>query len=98
MPQEEELIPINVWLAERSYRIRVTPEEEESVRKAVKVADEKITELRESYAGKDNQDFIAMCLLMYATDSAENASATPAVYVEEEVKGMINRIDTALND
>ena len=94
----EELIPINVWLAERSYRIRVTPEEEESVRKAVKVADEKITELRESYAGKDNQDFIAMCLLMYATDSSGDEKGTPSVYVEEEVKGMISRIDDVLTD
>ncbi|MEZ5017171.1 MAG: cell division protein ZapA [Flavipsychrobacter sp.] len=96
MANEEELIPINVWLAERSYRIRVTPDEEESVRKAVKIADEKITELRGSYAGKDDQDFIAMCLLMYATDSAEDTKGTPSVYIEEEVKSMINRIDSVL--
>lgn len=98
MSHEEELIPVTVWLAERSYRIKVTPSEEESVRRAIKVADEKITELRGSYAGKDNQDFIAMCLLMYATDSATENGGTPSVYVEEEVKKMIGRIDNALID
>src|SRR5215217_7407969 len=66
---DEELITINVWLAGRSYRIRIRQQEEAAVRAAVKSADEKIIELKQHYAGKDEQDFIAMCLLMYATDS-----------------------------
>ena len=57
---EDQLITINVVLSGRSYRIRIKPEEEEAVRKAVKQADAKITELRTQYAGKDDQDFVAM--------------------------------------
>ena len=80
--EPQELIPINVWLAGRSYRIRIRPEEEEAVRKAVKVADEKIMELRHSYAGKDDQDFVAMCLLMYAADSAIETFHSPVIQQE----------------
>lgn len=94
--QEDNLISINVWLAGRSYRIRITPEEEEGVRKAVKLADEQITEMRSSYAGKDDQDFIAMCLLMYATDSVTQGVSN--THAQQVLKGMIRMIDSKLEE
>jgi len=91
---DEELIPINVWLAGRSYRIRITPGEEEAVRKAVKQADAKITELRTQYAGKDDQDFVAMCLLSYAADGAISTFNHPLL--QQELSEMAKKIDGAL--
>jgi cell division protein ZapA len=91
----ENLISISVWLAGRSYRIRIKPDEENAVRLAVKQADEKILELKTTYAGKDEQDFIAMCLLSYAADSAIDVLNHPLL--QEELKAMGNKIDTALN-
>lgn len=91
---EEELIPVNVWLAGRSYRIRVKADEEEAVRKAAKIADEKVIELRSHYAGKDDQDFLAMCLLMYASDSATNPYSDPVML--EQIADMTARIDETL--
>lgn len=90
----EELIPINIWLAGRSYRIRIKPEEEEQVRKAVKTADDKITEMRTHYAGKDDQDFVAMCLLMYAADSATETSSS---LIADELKNITSKIDKMLS-
>jgi hypothetical protein len=92
----DELISINVWLAGRSYRIRIRPDEESAVRKAVKLADEKVIELRNHYAGKDDQDFIAMCLLTYAADSAIEPFNNPLL--QDELRKMTNKIDEALND
>ncbi|MBW7913569.1 MAG: cell division protein ZapA [Taibaiella sp.] len=92
---DEELIPINVWLAGRSYRIRITPGEEEAVRKAVKQADAKITELRTQYAGKDDQDFVAMCLLSYAADGAISTFNHPLL--QQELSEMANKIDEAMS-
>lgn len=91
----DELISINVWLAGRSYRIRIKASEEEVVRKAIKLADEKVMDLRNHYAGKDDQDFIAMCLLSYAADSATDAH-NPIIH--DALKGMINRIDETLKE
>jgi cell division protein ZapA (FtsZ GTPase activity inhibitor) len=87
----EHTIPVNLWLAGRSYRIRIKPEEEGAVRKAVKLADDKITEMRTHYAGKDDQDFIAMCLLMYAADSATESFNNP--YLKNELSEMTAKID-----
>ncbi len=93
MEEQNDLIPINVWLSGRSYRIRITPEEEEAVRKAVKQADAKITELRNNYAGKDDQDFIAMCLLSYAADGAIDMLQHPML--KKELAEMCDKIDSA---
>ena len=91
---QEEYIPINLWLAGRSYRIRIHPNEEEAVRRAAKVADDKIRELRQHYAGKDDQDFVAMCLLMYAADHATHPLDHPAVH--QDISRLIQRIDEVL--
>lgn len=93
---DEQLLILNAWIGGRSYRIKVKPEEEEAVRKAVKVANDRIAELRNSYAGKDDQDFIAMCLLMYAADSATEAGGGYNPLVKRDIADMVNRIDEAL--
>ena len=64
----EPLIPVNIIIGDRSYRIKVSPEHEEHVRKTVKTINEKILEFRTAFAGKDMQDYIAMVLIWYATD------------------------------
>jgi cell division protein ZapA (FtsZ GTPase activity inhibitor) len=91
---EENLISITVWLAGRSYRIRIDPAEEEAVRKAVKLADDKVKEMRNQYSAKDDQDFLAMVLLMYATDNTMNSLQSPVL--QNELEQVIAKIDTAL--
>jgi len=73
-----ETININVVIADRPYRLRIKPEEEEYVRLAAKTIKEKIKELQTMYEAKDKQDYLAMTALMYCVDilnqkaSAEN--------------------------
>ena len=91
----EELLSITVWLAGRSYRIRIKPEEESAVRKAVRLADQKIGDLRNHYAGKDDQDFMAMCLLTYAADTAIESFNNPVM--QEELNKLSKKIDRLLS-
>jgi cell division protein ZapA len=92
---QDNLVPVNVWLAGRSYRLRVPATDEARVRRIVKDADLKIQELRQHYAGKDDQDFVAMCLLMYAT---EEKSAVDNELISEEIDQIIHKIDKALEE
>ena len=94
LSMQDELIPINVWLSGRSYRIRIRQEDEAAVRSAVKAADTKVTELRQHFSGKDDQDFIAMCLLMYATDGAVSGNDAT---VKHALSAMASRIDKLLD-
>lgn len=70
-----ELIAISALIADRSYRIKITPEDEEVVRKTLKTINDKIIEFKTMFAGKDMQDYIAMVLIWYATEQHEGAAA-----------------------
>jgi cell division protein ZapA (FtsZ GTPase activity inhibitor) len=65
----QELIPINVVIGDRTYRIKTNSSDEESVRRTLKTINEKIVEFKTQFAGKDMQDYIAMVLIWYATQA-----------------------------
>ncbi len=66
----EELIPVNIVIADRTYRIKTLPKDEEIIRKTVKTINDKVIEFKTQFAGKDMQDYIAMVIIWYATQAA----------------------------
>ncbi len=62
------LIPVNIIIADRSYRLKIDAEDEEMVRNTVKTINEKIIDYKTNFAGKDMQDYVSMALLWYATE------------------------------
>ncbi|MFY7838635.1 MAG: cell division protein ZapA [Lacibacter sp.] len=96
----ESLIPINIVIGDRTYRIKVSGEHEEHVRRTVKVINEKIIEYKTSFAGKDMQDYIAMVLIWYATEvTAKSGSSLPSnddSATEEALKKLELQIDQLL--
>ena len=66
----QELIPINVVIGDRTYRIKIEPQDEEAVRKTLKLINDKVIEYKTQFAGRDMQDYIAMVLLWYATQAS----------------------------
>lgn len=65
-----ELIPVNIVIGDRTYRIRTNPKDEEIIRKTVNMINDKIIEFKTQFAGKDMQDYIAMVIIWYATQNA----------------------------
>src|SRR5213082_1167145 len=76
----DELIPLNLLIADRSYRVRINPEDEEVVRKTVKTINDKLLEFKTMFAGKDMQDYIAMVLVWFATE--QNAAISNQVNLD----------------
>ena len=64
----QALIPINIVVADRSYRLKIQPEDEEMVRGTIKNLNEKIIDYKTNFAGKDMQDYVSMVLLWFATE------------------------------
>jgi cell division protein ZapA len=97
IPFMQELIPINIIVADRSYRIRILPEDEENVRKTLKTINDKIIEFKTNFSGKDMQDYIAMVLLWYASLSQQdNNSAAGQTDLLEALQKMELQLDKAL--
>jgi cell division protein ZapA len=93
----EELIPINILIADRTYRIKTSPGDEEVVRKTVKLINDKIIEFKTQFAGKDMQDYIAMVIIWYATQAVDSSNSS--VLIEQLTAGLDKieaQIDKAL--
>ncbi|NGM61264.1 cell division protein ZapA [Sphingobacterium sp. SGG-5] len=60
-------ISIKINIADRVYPLRIEAQEEEVIRHAAKLINEKMKELQENYAVRDKQDLLSMCVLQYAT-------------------------------
>lgn len=91
-----ETININVIIADRPYRLRVKPEEEEHVRLAAKKIKEKMKELQSMYDAKDKQDYLAMTALMFGVDTL-NLQET-ADSSNENVQTKLESLDTILTE
>ncbi len=76
----EELIPLNLLIADRTYRVRIDAKDEEVVRKTAKTINDKLIEFKTQFAGKDIQDYIAMVLIWFATE--QNASISNQVNLD----------------
>lgn len=60
-------ISIKINIADRVYPLKINMEEEEVVRRAAKMINDRIKEYQENYAVRDKQDLLAMSVLHYAT-------------------------------
>ena len=68
-----DLITVNVIVADRNYRLKISPDDEAVLRNTVKIINEKIVEYKAQLAGKDMQDFVSMVLLWFATTNVKHS-------------------------
>lgn len=89
----EELIPINIVIGDRTYRIKTDPKDEGTIRGSLKIINDKIIEFKTQFAGKDMQDYIAMVIIWYATQATEARSLT----MEKEMQQMLQKMEEQLD-
>ena len=89
-----ELIPVTILIADRTYRLKILPKDEEMLRKTVKTINEKILEYKTQFAGKDMQDYIAMVLIWYAT---QPASSMNNEQLEKELSAALSKIEQQID-
>lgn len=93
----EQLIPINILIGDRTYRIKSLAKDEEVIRKTLKTINDKIIEFKTQFAGKDMQDYIAMVLIWYATQAASTGNNQQMESEFEKIlSGLEQQLDKAL--
>ena len=90
----ETLIPINVVIGDRSYRIKIELKDEETVRGTVKIINDKIIEYKTEFAGKDMQDYIGMVVLLYATQQKAAENQPPGI---TEMSEKLDQLESLLD-
>ena len=89
-------ISIKINIADRIYPLKVNVEEEEIIRRAAKLINDRIKEFQDNYAVRDKQDLLSMCVLHYATATLK---AEKKVMREDmEISDKVYELDRLLND
>jgi cell division protein ZapA (FtsZ GTPase activity inhibitor) len=61
----EDKLSIRVNIADRYYPLKIERDDEEKIRKAAKLINDKVFQYKTKYADKDIQDFLAMAALQF---------------------------------
>lgn len=84
----EEKLSIKLNLADRYYPLKIDSNDEERIRKAAKLINEKILQYKQKYADKDNQDFLAMAALQFVLKYLEKEEEDQEAIVMDDLKDL----------
>lgn len=94
---QENLIPANINIADRIYRVQMSPEDEQVVRQSVRIINDKIVEFKTKIPGKDMQDYISMVLVWFVTESKnKNVSIADENHLLGKLEQLESLIDSEL--
>lgn len=83
-------------IADRSYRIRIAPADEEKVRLIIKKINDQIVSYKTNFAGKDMQDYVSMVLLWFVTEQQDGQLSPELVRISEQLSSLDNLLDQTL--
>jgi cell division protein ZapA (FtsZ GTPase activity inhibitor) len=91
-------LSIKVTISNRVYPLKINRQEEERVRKAAKLVNDRIKEYEQQFAGSDKYDHIAMCALQMATElvNLTDQSTTEQGAVSETIADIESRLSDYL--
>ena len=93
----DDKLSIRVNVADRYYPLKVEGENEERIRKAARLINEKVLQYKQRYVDKDTQDFLAMAALQYVIRLIEIEEKEEDSTVVEGLKELCEKIDLCLS-
>ncbi len=92
----DDKLSIRVNVADRYYPLKVEREDEEGIRKAARMINEKVLQYKQRYTDKDVQDFLAMAALQYVIKLTEEEERLEKDYIPDALNELIQKIDSVL--
>ncbi|HOB85945.1 MAG TPA: cell division protein ZapA [Bacteroidales bacterium] len=93
----DDKLSIRVNVADRYYPLKVERENEEKIRKAARMINEKVLQYKQRYTDKDVQDFLAMAALQYVIKLTEEEEKLENDYIPDTISELIQKIDSVLD-
>ncbi|MGL6268412.1 MAG: cell division protein ZapA [Chitinophagaceae bacterium] len=92
----QDLIPVNIAIGDRTYRVRIDSKDEEKVRRINKQINDQIIDFKTRFAGKDMQDYIAMVLLWFVTEQQSSQSGADNSQISTQLEALEAMLDNNL--
>jgi len=93
----DEKLSIRVNVADRHYPLKIDRNDEEKIRKAAKLINEKILLYKSRYNDKDTQDFLAMAALQFVTKIIEIEDQNQLGPLVSEMNDLNRELDDYIN-
>jgi cell division protein ZapA len=93
----EEQLSIKVQIAERFYPLKIKKQDEEKIRKAANMINDKVLQYKQRYTDKDAQDFMAMAALQFVINLLDCQQQQNVVSLEKELEVLSSELDELLN-
>ena len=92
----DDKLSIKVNVADRYYPLKVERDDEEKIRKAARMINEKVLQYKQRYTDKDVQDFLAMAALQYVIKLNEEEERLEKDYLPDALRELILKMDAVL--
>jgi len=92
----EEMLSIKVQIAERFYPLKIKRQDEEKIRKAARLINDKVLQYKQRYTDKDPQDFMAMAALQFVISLLDCEQQQNVVSLEKELGILSSELDELL--
>ncbi len=92
----DDKLSIRVNVADRYYPLKIDRDNEEDIRKAARLINEKVLQYKQKYVDKDIQDFLAMASLQYVIRMLELENNSEKEDLSESLKELTSDIDEIL--
>ncbi|MFW6103729.1 MAG: cell division protein ZapA [Bacteroidota bacterium] len=89
----EDKLSIRINLADRYYPLKIEAKDEERIRRAAKLINEKILQYKQRYIDKDNQDFLAMAALQFVIKYLEIEEKADNQPIMEDLKELNEELE-----
>jgi len=93
----DDKLSIRVNVADRYYPLKIDRDNEEDIRKAARLINEKVLQYKQKYVDKDIQDFLAMASLQYVIRMLELEKNSKKADLSESLRELTLSIDEVLN-
>jgi len=92
----EDLLSIKVQIAERFYPLKIKRQDEEKIRRAARLINDKVLQYKQRYTDKDTQDFLAMAALQFVISLQDCEQQQNVVSLERELGILSSELDELL--
>jgi len=92
----EDMLSIKVQIAERFYPLKIKRRDEEKIRQAARMINDKVLQYKQRYTDKDTQDFMAMATLQFVIKLLDCEQQQNVVSLEEELGSLSSELDELL--
>lgn len=93
---DDNKLSIRVNVADRYYPLKIEREDEEKIRKAARMINEKVLQYKQRYSDKDVQDFLAMAGLQFVIKLIEEEEKNNNDFLPGALNELANKIDAVL--